>query len=375
MKIAILGAGHGGCAAAVDLTIRGFEVSLYNRSASTIQPLVDLGGVRSLGGVYGDRFVPVPKITTDIEVAVEGAEVLMVTVPSTAHEYYATALAPFISAEQIVLLNPGHTGGALEFDAVLRRNGVSGPVRCCETQTLAYVSRKQTPDTVSVFKVASQDFGFAAFPGKVQHELADVIRQIYPAIEPLTNVLETGLRNGNAVLHPPGMVMNAGWIEFTDGDFMYYAEGVTPAVAAVLGDLDRERIEIMTSLGLEAKTFERYFYDQGYTTEEAFQSGSIYRVVQESPPNKTIKAPSSLDDRYLHEDVGYGLVPMSALGDLIGVETRTMKALTHLASLATGVDYASSGRTLEKMGLERLDPSQLDGYLYEGTQRAPDRSE
>ena len=38
-EIAIIGAGNGGCAAAADLTLRGFSVRLYGRSASTHGPL------------------------------------------------------------------------------------------------------------------------------------------------------------------------------------------------------------------------------------------------------------------------------------------------------------------------------------------------
>ena len=38
-EIAIIGAGHGGCAAAADLTLRGFSVRLYGRSSATIAPI------------------------------------------------------------------------------------------------------------------------------------------------------------------------------------------------------------------------------------------------------------------------------------------------------------------------------------------------
>jgi opine dehydrogenase len=39
------------------------------------------------------------------------------------------------------------------------------------------------------------------------------------------SVLEADLANLNAILHPPGMVCNAGWIEATGGKFGFYAEG------------------------------------------------------------------------------------------------------------------------------------------------------
>ena len=42
--IAIIGAGNGGCAAAAQLTQRGFDIRLYGRSARTTEPLSAIGG-------------------------------------------------------------------------------------------------------------------------------------------------------------------------------------------------------------------------------------------------------------------------------------------------------------------------------------------
>ncbi len=53
--IAILGAGHGGCAAAADLTLRGFAVRLHARSAERLAPLRAAGGVEIEGVHRGLR--------------------------------------------------------------------------------------------------------------------------------------------------------------------------------------------------------------------------------------------------------------------------------------------------------------------------------
>jgi 2-polyprenyl-6-methoxyphenol hydroxylase-like FAD-dependent oxidoreductase len=54
--IAILGAGHGGCAAAADLTRRGFDVRLQARNPERLAPLREVGGVDVRGVQQG--FVP-----------------------------------------------------------------------------------------------------------------------------------------------------------------------------------------------------------------------------------------------------------------------------------------------------------------------------
>ena len=50
-RIAVLGAGNGGCAAAADLGARGFEFRLYNRSRERLAPLLERGGLERHGGV------------------------------------------------------------------------------------------------------------------------------------------------------------------------------------------------------------------------------------------------------------------------------------------------------------------------------------
>ena len=69
--IAVLGAGHGGCAAAADLTRRGFRVRLHARSAARLAPLRERGGVEARGVQQG--FVRLTELTTDIAEALDGA--------------------------------------------------------------------------------------------------------------------------------------------------------------------------------------------------------------------------------------------------------------------------------------------------------------
>jgi opine dehydrogenase len=180
------------------------------------------------------------------------------------------------------------------------------------------------------------------------------------------NVLETGFANINAIMHPAGMLGNAGWIEKTGGDFYYYREGITPAIAAWIEAVDRERLEIVQRLGLSPLRFVEIFYQAGLTSEAARTSGSIYCAINESEPNRTIKSPKTLDHRYIKEDVGYGLVPMAEVGELVGINTPVIDALITLASVVSGTDYRKDGLTLEKMGLAEVTAKDLPKVLREG---------
>jgi opine dehydrogenase len=361
--IAVLGAGHGGFAAAADLTRRGFRVRLHARNAERLAPIRERGGI-AVRGVH-EGIVPVETLTTDVPEAVDGADLIMLVVPSVAHEAYARALAPLLTPERPIFLNPGHTGGGLHFAHELRRAGYAQPVQSCETVTLTYICRMEGPGTVNIYSYTKR-LAFAAFPGRNADRLFALLKPVYPEIVQASSVLETALTNINAIFHPPGMVMNAGWIEHARGDFLFYREGITESVGRVTAAVDAERLAIARALGLPAVTFLEAFHRAGLTTKEAFDSGSIARACRESEPNKSIKSPPSLDHRYVHEDVGYGLVPIAAFGELAGVPTPTIDALITLAGTSLGIDFRETGLTLDKMGLRGKSPADLRRFLEEG---------
>lgn len=362
-SVAVLGAGHGGFAAAADLTARGLQVALHARNPQRLEAIRERGGIEARGVASG-VFMPA-LLTTDVAEAVRGAQLVMLVVPSVAHQHYAGQLAPLLNPELPVFLNPGHTGGGLHFVHELRRAGYRAPVRTCETVTLTYISRKEGPATIGIYSYTKQ-LGFAAFPGRHAEALFALAHPLYPETVLRSSVLETALTNMNAVFHPPGMLMNTGWIESTGGDFLFYAQGMTEGVGKVVSAIDAERVAIADALGVPVITFLEAFYRAGLTTKEAMESGSVARACRESAPNRTIRSPQSLDHRYVHEDVGFGLVPFSALGRLAGVPTPAIDAHIYLLSQATGIDYASTGLGLDKLGLEGKQPEALQRYLMDG---------
>jgi opine dehydrogenase len=223
----------------------------------------------------------------------------------------------------------------------------------------------KAPAKVEVYR-RTTNLRCAVFPGKFADDVFPRIKEIYPNIIPAVDVLQTGLANINAIMHPAGMVGNAGWIERHAGDFYFYREGLTPAVARVIEAVDRERLEIVRRLGHPPLSFIEIFHQAGLTSDAARTSGSVYQATQESTPNRSIKSPSTLEHRYLREDVGYGLVPMAEIARLLGAETPVIDALITLASEINETDYRSEGLTLEKMGLDGVKPKDLKAILYDG---------
>jgi len=347
-RVAILGAGAGGAAAAVELTVAGHAVALWNRSAATLEPFRAAGGVRH-EGVLGDGFTRLARVTPDLDAALDGAGVALVCLPSLAHDAVADALVA-AGADLPVVLNPGHTGGALH---VAARMGTGAPP-LAELSTLTYVARKPAGDTVRVTGRAGRVRG-ACLPGG--EAALDWACELYPAARRERDVLATGLANVNLVLHPPGAVLSAAWVEATGGDFRFYADATTPAVARTIAALDAERLAVARAFGHELDPLLAEMVAIG-TVDVA--AGDLRSAIASGEPNRAIRAPESLAHRYYTEDFGYGLLPFCALAELVGVGAPTARALLALADTFVDGGVIARGLGAERLGLAGLD---ADGVL------------
>src|SRR5262245_48829894 len=148
--IAIIGAGNGGCAAAAQLTQRGFSVRLYGRSRTTTEPLSAIGGVE-YEGALGEGFAPLPLITNDAGAAIAGADLVLIMSPTHAHEDVARTIAPHITEAQVVMAAPGHT--LLLIPNTIRRAGGRLGLYC-ESSSLPFICRKSAPGRINITRAA-----------------------------------------------------------------------------------------------------------------------------------------------------------------------------------------------------------------------------
>jgi opine dehydrogenase len=287
--------------------------------------------------------------------------VVAVTVPTASLPVYAAALAQATSGEQLIWLNPGHSGGALYLAAELARAG-RGERTICQLTTASHISRLTGPATVRVFLRGRASV--AALPASHLQACHQRLDALLPGLfGRAQSVLEADLANLNAILHPPGMVCNAGWIEATAGKFGFYAEGSGRAVAQVMDAIDHERLALAARLGVRAVPFTELFHQLEFTTGERAHAGGAYHAIQHSDLIQPIQSPPQLDHRYLHEDVGWGLVPWMHLAAAAGSPAPTITALTHLAGVINGIDYPREGLTLERMGLAGKTPSEIRAHV------------
>jgi len=361
-KYAVIGAGHGGKAMAAHLALMGFTVNLFNRTPDHVEIIKKRGGIElesAEGGPHG--FGELALVTSNIAEAIKKVEVIMIVLPSSAHADIAKAVAPHLKSGQIVILHPGRTCGALEFAKVIRENGCKTDVTVAEAETFIYASRSDGPAQARIFRI-KEAVPLAALPAKRTQLVLDAICEAYPQFIDGVDVLNTGMNNMGAIFHPALTLLNMGWIEATHGDYQFYIDGVTPSVARVLEVLDRERVTVASSLGIRARTSLEWL-KLAYNTNGV----DLHEAIHNQPGYYGIKAPTTLNHRYIFEDVPMSLVPIASLGMRYGVSVRGMESMIRIASFIHHTDYWRRGRTVEKLGLEQWSVSELTRFVQDGT--------
>ncbi len=177
--IAVIGAGHGGKAMAAELASRGFPTRLYNRTCQHIETIEERGGIEL--GLWDGRtvFGKLEMVTSNIAKALAGAKLIMVIVPASGHYDVAMTCVPHLEDGQIIVLNPGRTGGALEFQQVLKRQNCMADVTIAEVETFLFASRSTGPAEAQIFR-RKNTVPLAAFPASKTPDVLALMKDIYP---------------------------------------------------------------------------------------------------------------------------------------------------------------------------------------------------
>jgi opine dehydrogenase len=172
-------------------------------------------------------------------------------------------------------------------------------------------------------------------------------------------VLAVGLSNMNMVLHPPGAILAAAWVEARSGEFTFYVDAMTPGVARVMKALDDERRAVGRAYGHALPNLIEEMQAIGTVETSVTDTADFARAIAGGEANRRIKAPSSLMHRYYLEDFGHGLLPFIAFAKIAGVDVPVARSLLTLAETLVGTSYREQGRTAEVMGIAGLDRERL----------------
>ena len=298
-RLAILGAGNGGCAAAADLGRRGFDVRLWSRSPERLAPLRERGGVEYTG-VLGEGFTPLAVITGDPAEAMDGAELVVLTVagPRPRGGRRGRRAPPGGRAAPRRHAR-AHAHPASGRAPPPRRSGVRSSPRRARCPTSAGWPGPPRSGSRSRRGTSPSRRSPPGRPSARAHGWRPATRPSGP----VPNVLDTVFLYGNAIHHPPATSCNAGRIEAT---------GRRLLLTTTTGSARRSAGSSTGSMGSGARwrgprrrtpPLRRPVLPYGlHNRGRARDSGLAYEAFHQSEPDRWIKAPPARPP-FLDEDV------------------------------------------------------------------------
>ena len=357
LVFAVIGAGNTGQALAGYLTYKGHKVRLYDRSAWRFKYL------RHHNMNLGDAFSSsqhIDVITTDLRRAVEGADVIIISVVSTAHAEVAQKLSQFLKNGQVVLLHPGRTGGAFIFKKVVEETKKDLRLTIGEFETSLFATRITQEGAKVRYYGVKKNVHLAMMPPDDAIKVWPLIKNIFPQVEMAPNVLYTSLSNYGAMLHPAPVIFNVGRIE-NGFRYTHYIEGITPSIARFIEKLDSERIKLGKCFNIRLRPLTVWLSDV-----YGSKGNNLFDLLQNTKAYHSILGPDTIQHRYLIEDTLTGLVPMLHLARKCEVRLPAIETLVNMINYLVDIDVMAFGRNLEDMGLRKMKVEEIIKYAESG---------
>ena len=361
-KFAILGTGNSGQTFAADIALKGYPVNLAEvpQFETSLMAIKEKGGVE-ISGDAGNGFAKLNMITTDIKEAIKGVDIIIIGGSAFAHEPFSKALLDDFEEGQFIVFTSNF--GALRFHKWLKEAGVTTQVTPIETMSLLYATRAVEPGVVNCIGVKDQ-LPVAALPASRTQDFLDKIGPVFPQFTAADNVWLTSVNNLNPIVHPPMVLFNAGRIESTGGQgWNLYADGATESVAKIMQAMDQERMSLVEPVSTRGFSFKDAFEN----LYESYSIGkkSLSETLRQSPihGNPVFPAPSSVDTRYINEDLPFGLSPWSSIGRMWDVPTPNVDAVIRVASTMLGVNFFVDGLSAENLGIDGMSPEDMKAMI------------
>lgn len=361
-NITIVGAGNGGITAAADFLQRGYDVTLYQHPDHPTN-IHHLQKLNQLTLIEGDKetTLPLPKLTMEAKEAIDGADFIMLTVPGDGIPDMARELAPYITEKQPIFINGAASLGALRFTQAAKEEGIDTNFFIGETNSLTYGTRADATSGRVELSLRVKRLYFAAFPKERTEELLAICRLLYDSLVYAKSIWEVTLENGNPEVHPGPSLLNVGRIDYSEGEFWLYKEGITKHTVLLLQAIERERLAIGRALGFSLEDAKTSRIRRGYFDKRAADE-DLQTLFNTSEVFSHIKGPIKVNSRYFTEDIRTGLVLWADLGRVTNVPTPNIDAVITLAETILQTDFRENGLTLQSVGIDATSVDELQQW-------------
>jgi opine dehydrogenase len=350
VKVAILGAGAIGLGGAAFLSQRGHEPVVWSPSGAGTSELARGTALQAHGAIEGSFSI---STAHSCEAAIAQAEVVFIAVPGNAHRRVFDAAAPNLRNGQLVIVSGHLSFGALYLRRQLEARGIDAPVVAWGTTVTS--GRKRGPSEVHVNSVRER-VDLATVPVAAAARGLETCRVLFgDRFVPRADLLAIAVSNLNPQNHMGIALCNLTRME--RGEQWDQYENITQAVGRLLEALDAERLAIAASLSVEVRTIVDHFHLSFHVPR-----GSMAEMARALHDKGPTLGPTTLESRYVLEDVPFGLVATARLGRLAGTPARLHESGIDIFSALYGRDFWQANDLLPAIGFDTLSLGELKDF-------------
>jgi len=280
-------------------------------------------------------------------------------VPAIGAESFFSSILPYLENGQTIIKWSANFS-ALSFAKTLKEKGINKDITLAEVHTLPWGCRLVAPGQVEIM-VCAVKLLLATLPAKNVDKVINEVKNMYPVVAG-ENVLAPALNNLCPVVHPVGTIMNAGWIDTMGKDFYFYRDGNTLSISRGIKAVFEEVSRVANAIGVTMIEYP----EEDFWKKSAIMSTYFRASFDKEGAVARISGPSSVQSRYITEDIPYGLVLIAKLARKFNVSTPVIDSVIQLASVINQTNYYQEGMSLEDLGIADLSKEELQKVLQDG---------
>ncbi|ODT20227.1 MAG: NAD/NADP octopine/nopaline dehydrogenase [Kaistia sp. SCN 65-12] len=355
MRVTILGAGAIAYGVAAYLAGAGHDPMLWSPSGARTKALAANDPLKATGAIEATVSVRVAK---DCREAIDNADVVMIALPANGHKMVMDAAAPFLREGLPVIISSHSSFGALYLSGLLAKRGIRLPIIVWGTTLVT--GRQRSPSEVHVATVR-QKLDVATLPHSAQdygHELCTTL--FGDRFVRRDGLIAIALSNLNPQNHLGIALLNLTRMEKAEE----WSQGgnVTPTVGRLIEALDAERLAIAAHFGISVRTVKEHF-----SLSFHVPMGSVSEMnLEMDRQGRGGLGPTTVESRYVLEDVPFGLWPTVVVGRLVGRPAVLHESGVAILSAAYGRDLTADNDILPALDIASMSSQQVEALCRDG---------
>ncbi|MER9210459.1 NAD/NADP octopine/nopaline dehydrogenase family protein [Mesorhizobium sp. M0663] len=355
MRVSILGAGAIAYGLAAYLAEAGYDPMLWSPSGGRTKALAAGELLKATGAVEATVSV---RIAKDCKEAIAAADVVMIALPANGHKKVMDAAVPYLREGTPVIISSHSSFGALYLSRQLAQRKVRLPIVVWGT---TLVTGRQSGSTEVHVTSVRQKLDVATLPFDAMDQGFRLCTTLFgDRFVKRDGMLAIALSNLNPQNHLGIALLNLTRME--KGEQWSQAGNVTPAVGRFIEALDAERLAIAARFGIAVRTVEEHF-----SLSFHVPMGTVPEMNQQMDrQGRGGLGPSTIESRYVLEDVPFGLLPTVLLGKISGNPAILHEAGISIFSAAYGRDLKADNDILPALGIEGIGKVDLENLCRKG---------